>query len=66
MKSLIKYIYYPPLSKHFFIKTSIIHKEIINKEEVKSEEVKSEEVKSEEVKSDKNIDYCNIWIRKNF
>ena len=65
MKSLIKYIYYPPLSKHFFINT-LINKEIINKEIINKEIINKEIINKEEVKNNKNIDYCNIWIRKNF
>jgi len=54
MKSLIKYVYYPPLTKHF-IKTLTVQVNEVNKVNKKVEKVVI-----------KNTDYCNIWIRKNF
>lgn len=58
MKSLIKYVYYPPLTKHF-IKTLTVPVNKVNKVNKKVEKVNKKVVI-------KNTDYCNIWIRKNF
>ncbi len=59
MKSLIKYVYYPPLTKHFIKTLTVPVNEVNKKVEKLNEKVKEKVVI-------KNTDYCNIWIRKNF
>jgi hypothetical protein len=59
MKSLVKYIYYPPLSKHFL-------KNNLNNLNKPKKNVSNNLEKFEIKKEIKNTKYCNIWIRKNF
>lgn len=60
MKALVKYIVYPPLSKHFYNPYKYI------KNNVKNTMNSNILFSKKYIKNNMKNMYCNIWIRKNF